>query len=62
MDNKWAQVINFCLTRVKEGYIIDFSIGYNDSLSEVKRKFDEGHKRRLLEETPMWIKMFFIEK
>jgi len=47
---------------VKEGYIIEFSIEYNDSLNEAKRKFMEGPRRSLSEEIPHWIKMLFVEK
>jgi len=47
---------------VKEGYIIEFSIEYNDSFSEAKRKFVEGPWKRLLEEILLLINMFFIMK
>jgi hypothetical protein len=39
LDNKWAQAIDFWFSLVKEGYIIDFVVEYNDSFSVAKRKF-----------------------
>jgi hypothetical protein len=62
MDNKWAREIKFWFNQVKEGYIIEFTIEYNDSFSEDERKFVKGPRKRLLEEIPMWIKMLFVEK
>jgi hypothetical protein len=46
---------------VKEGYIIEFSIEYNDSFSNIERNFANIHRKRLLEEIPLWIKMLFVE-
>jgi hypothetical protein len=62
LDNKWARAIDFWFSRVKEGYIIEFVIEYNDSFSEAERKFVEGPQKRLLEEILLWIKMLFVEK
>jgi hypothetical protein len=47
---------------VKEGYIIEFVVEYNDSFSEDERKFVEGPRKRILEEISLWIKMLFMEK
>jgi hypothetical protein len=47
---------------VKEGYIVEFSIEYSDSFSEAERKFEEGPRKWMLEEIPLWIKMLFVEK
>jgi hypothetical protein len=47
---------------VKEGYIIEFTIEYSDSLSEAKRNFEEGPRKKMLEENPLWIKMLFVER
>jgi hypothetical protein len=62
VDNKWARAIDFWFNWVKEGYIVEFTIEYNDSFSEAERKFVEGPRKRLLEEIPLWIKMLFVEK
>jgi hypothetical protein len=56
------KVVDFWFDQVKEGYIIEFSIEYNDSFSEAERKFVVGPRKRLLEEIPLWIKMLFVEK
>jgi hypothetical protein len=34
---------------VKEGYITEFPIEYNDYLNEAERKFEEGPIKRMLE-------------
>jgi hypothetical protein len=47
---------------VKEGYIIEFFVEYNDSFSEDERKFEKGPRRRKLEDIPLWIKMLIVEK
>jgi hypothetical protein len=47
---------------VKEGYIIEFVVEYNDSFNEAKRKFEEGPRKQMLEEIPLWIKMLFVER
>jgi hypothetical protein len=47
---------------VKEGYIIEFSIKYNDSFSEAERKFEEAPRKKMLGEIPLWINMLFIER
>jgi hypothetical protein len=60
--NKWTWAIDFCFAQVKEGYIIEFSIEYSDSLSEAGRTFEEGIRKRMLEEIPLWIKMLLVEK
>jgi hypothetical protein len=52
MDNKWARVVEFLFDRVKEGYIIDFSIECIDSFSEDGRIFVVRPRKRLLEEDP----------
>jgi hypothetical protein len=62
LDNKWTRAIDFWFTRVKEGYIIEFSIEYSDSFSEAERKFEEGPRKWMLEEIPLWIKMLFVER
>jgi hypothetical protein len=62
LDNKWTRDIDIWFTRVKEGYIIDFVVEYSDSLSEGERKFEEGPRKQMLEEFPLWIKMLFIER
>jgi hypothetical protein len=35
---------------------------YTNYFSEEERKFSEGLRKWMLEEIPLWIKMFFIEK
>jgi hypothetical protein len=62
LDNNWDQIIDFWFYKVKEGYIIEFSIECSDSFIEVERNFVECPRNRLLEEVLMWIKMLFIEK
>ena len=47
---------------MKEHYIIEFAIEYNDSFNEANRKFVEGPRKRMLEEITLWIKMLFMEK
>jgi hypothetical protein len=37
-------------------------VEYIDSFSEAKRNFMKGPRKTLLEEIPLWIKMFFIKK
>jgi hypothetical protein len=39
----------------------DFFIEYSDSFSEDERKFEEGPRKRMLEEITLWINMFFME-
>jgi hypothetical protein len=61
LDNKWARLIEFWFSQVKE-YIIDFVVEYNDSFNEAERKLVEGPQKRLVEEILLWIKKLFIEK
>jgi hypothetical protein len=61
-SNKWARVVDFLFDWVKEGYIVEFSIECIESFSQVERKFDADPRKRLLEETPLWIKMLLMEK
>jgi hypothetical protein len=37
-------------------------VEYTDSFSESERNFVEGHRKWMLEEIFLWIKMLFIEK
>jgi hypothetical protein len=62
LDKKWTQYIDFWFSPVKEGYIIEFVIEYSDSLSEVKRKFEESPRKWNLEEIPLWIKILFMAR
>jgi hypothetical protein len=62
LDNKWTWAIEFWFARVKEGYIVEFTMEYTDSFSEAERKFAEGLRKWMLEEIPLWIKMLFVEK
>jgi len=62
LDNKWDWLTSLWFPRVKEHYIIDFSIEYNDSFNEADRKCVEGPRKRMLEEIMLWIKMLFLEK
>jgi hypothetical protein len=61
LDNKWTRAIDFGF-RVKEGYIIEFFVDYNNSFSKTERKFTEGLRKWILEEIPLWIKMLFMKK
>jgi hypothetical protein len=45
MDYKWMRDIDFWFSRVKEGYIIEFSIEYSDYFREAERKFEEGPRK-----------------
>jgi hypothetical protein len=62
MNSKWAKSAEFWFDRVKEGYIIEFVIEYNESFNELERNFVVEPRKRLLKEKPMWIKMMFVEK
>jgi hypothetical protein len=62
LDNKWTWDIDFWFSQVKEGYIIEFSIEYSDSFSVAERTFEEGPRKQMLEEIPLWIKMLFVER
>jgi hypothetical protein len=53
LDKKWDRAIDFWFSRVKEGYIIEFSMEYIDSFNEAERKFVEGSRKRLIEEMPL---------
>jgi hypothetical protein len=62
LNNKWTRAIDFWFARVREGYIIEFVVEYNDSFSEAKIKFEEGPRKRMLEDILLWIKIFFVER
>jgi hypothetical protein len=62
VDNKWANEVEFWFDRVKEGYIVEFYIECSESFNTFERKFCHSPIRILLEEIPLWIKMFFVEK
>ena len=49
LDKKWTRAIDFWFARVREGYIIEFVVEYNNSFSEAERKFEECPGKWMLE-------------
>jgi hypothetical protein len=45
---------------LKEECIIEFVVEYRDCFRKAKRNFEEGPRKWMLEEIPLWIKMLFI--
>lgn len=60
--NYLSRDIDFWFEKVIEGYIIKFSIEYNESFSCVEEKFNAGLINHMLKEIPLWIKMLLLEK
>ena len=47
---------------MKEGYIIEFTIGATKSYTYEEEKLEAGPRKRFLEKIPLWLKMLFAKK
>ena len=61
IENKWIRGIDFWFERVKEGYIIQFDVEYNESFDFVNENFETKPRKILIIEIPTWIKMVFVQ-
>jgi hypothetical protein len=48
LDNKCTLEINFWFSQVKEGYIYEFFVEYNDYFNEAERHLSEGPRKIIL--------------
>ena len=62
VDNRWSRAVDFWFKSIKEGYIVEFTIEYNNSFSVAERKLTKGPRGRYLELLPLWIKKLLCDK
>ena len=62
VNNCWSRVVDFWFRSIKEGYIVEFSIDFNNSFSIAQEKFEKGPCGRFLNWLPLRIKMLLCDK
>jgi hypothetical protein len=56
------RAVDFWVTTMIEGYIIEFAAENHQSFSQAEEIFKKGARGRLLREIPLWIKAFLVEE
>ena len=57
ISNPISRAVYFWINNSLKGYIIEFSITYNQSYSATEREFFQGPRGRYLNALTLWIKM-----
>jgi hypothetical protein len=62
LDCPVTRVVDFWVSTMLEGYIIEFVAENHQSFSWEEEIFKKGARGKLLREIPMWIKVFLMEE
>jgi hypothetical protein len=62
LDCPVTRAVDFWVSTMLEGYIIEFAAENHQSFSWAEEIFKKGARGRLLREIPLWIKVFLMEE
>ena len=62
LDNPITRAVDFWLTSVLEGFVIEFAVDQRKSFNEAERYFFKGYRGKYLKSINLYIKMLLHEK